>query len=166
MKPGDTKNQVDPAGQDAQFQTVIQLLHLKRYEQPDADFDARNMAAIRTRIAALPERPSWAQRLWGLFEQTPAPALRYAMVTALVALLGINVLTLSLLPDQAPLATITNDSPAVAQTAEPVQLAQTNQAAEPYAKPVFVFEYPASNRSPRGGVEYGNGPTMPVRFDY
>ena len=152
---------------DAQFRTVIQLMQLKRHEQPDAGFDARNAAAIRTRIAAGPERVSWGQRLWGLFEQTPSPALRYSMVTALVALVGLNVLTLTLQPDQATLPAVTNDAPALAQTAaEPMQLAQTNLAPETYAKPVFVFEYPASNRSPRGGLSIGPGPTVPVRYDF
>lgn len=145
---------------------VVRLLRLKRYEQPDADFDARNAAAIRTRLAALPERPGWGQRLWGLFEQTPSPALRYAAVTALVALVGVNVLTLSLTPPREAMSSMTNETPALAQQqAEAPSLAPTNDMPETYAKPVFVFEYPAIRSAPQGGTQYGTGPVVPVRFE-
>jgi len=151
--------------QDDQFSEVVRLMRLKRYEQPDAGFDARNAAAIRTRIAALPERTSWLQRLWGLFEQTPAPALRYAAVTALVALVGVNVLTLSLSPSGETANLLTNEAPVMAQQDQAVMASATNDAIETYAKPVFVFEYPASNRALRGGgINYGTGPTVPVSF--
>lgn len=151
--------------QDDSSSEVVRLLRLKRYEQPDAGFEARNAAAIRTRIAALPEHVSWGQRVWGWFEQTPSPALRYAMVTALVALVGINVLTLSLIPEREAVSLLTNEAPTLVQRDAPPTVSPTNEAIETYAKPVFVFEYPASNLSPRGGVQYGTGPTTPVRFD-
>ena len=167
MKPENPKNPPDELSpDDAPFRNVIQLIQLKRHEQPDPGFDARNAAAIRTRLAALPERAGWAQRLWGLFEQAPAPALRYGLLTALVALVGLNVLNQSLSPNRATLPALTNQAPALAQAEEPVQLAQTNLAPDSYAKPVFVFEYPSSNRSPRGGLTIGPGPVMPVRYDY
>ena len=54
--------------QDDSSSEVVRLLRLKRYEQPDAGFDARNAAAIRTRIAALPERVSQCHRVWGWLE--------------------------------------------------------------------------------------------------
>jgi hypothetical protein len=151
--------------QDDAASEVTRLLRLKRYEQPDAGFDARVTAGIRTRIAALPERVSWGQRVWSWFEQTPAPALRYAMVTALVALVGINVLTLSLIPERDAVSRMTNEAPVIVQREDQPTAAPTNEAIETYAKPVFVFEYPASNLTPRGGVQYGTGPTVPVRFD-
>ncbi len=146
---------------------VIRLMRLKRYEQPDAGFEARNLAAIRTRLAALPERRSWAQRWWGLFEQTPSPALRYALVTVFLALLGVHLLRIDFQPGPEPLSGGGGGAPAVVRTVtEPLQVAQTNLAPEPHAKPVFVFEYPASNRLPRGGMQYGSGPAVPVRYDY
>ena len=152
--------------QDEQFSEVVRLMRLKRHEQPDQGFDARNAAAIRTRIAALPERVSWLQRLWGLFEQTPAPALRYAAVTALVALVGVNVLTLSLAPSREGAALLTNEAPVVAQRDQGLPVSATNEAMETYAKPVFVFEYPASNRALHGGgMQYGTGPVLPVSFE-
>ena len=154
-------------GEQDQQDLVVKLLRLKRYEQPAADFDARNHAAIRTRLAALPERRGWAQRLWGLFEQTPAPALRYATVVALLALVSIQVFTVDFRSGSLPVATLTNETPALVQSVEdPLQVADTNLTPEPMVKPVFVFEYPASNRSPRGGMQYGTGSTMPVRYDY
>jgi hypothetical protein len=155
----------ESATEEAQFRAVVQLMHLKRHEQPDPDFDARNAAAIRTRIAALPDHTSWLDRLWGVFEQTPAPAFRYAMATALVVLVGYSALNTTLMPGQTPLAVPTNDTPALAQAAEPVPMAQTNLAPESYGKPVFVFEAP-SNRSVGHGSQYGTGPAVPVRFDY
>lgn len=144
---------------------VVRLLRLKRYEQPDADFDARNAAAIRTRLAALPERVGWGQRLWGLFEQTPSPALRYAAVTALVALVGVNVLTLSLSPSRDTMSLMTNETPVLAQQAEAPSVAPTNEMPETYSKPVFVFEYPAVRSAPQGGPQYGTGPAVPVRYE-
>lgn len=165
MKAESPKRPVGDSADEAQFKTVVQLLRMKRFEQPDEGFDARNAAAIRSQIAALPERLSWSERLWSVFERTPAPAFRYAMATVFVMLVGYGALTYTQIPDEALLATATNSAPAIAQVQTPMEVAQTNEASELYSKPVFVFEAP-SNRPMRGGAQYGTGPTMPVRFDY
>ena len=156
----------DNPDREDEFSEVVQLLRLKRYEQPDAGFDARNAAAIRTRIAALPGRTSWADRLWNLFGTAPTPAFRYALATVVVLGVSISALTYRQFPGASPLAAVTNDAPVLAQTAvsSPV-VAQTNEAPELYRKPVFVFEAP-SNRAPLRGTQYGPGPTQPVRFNY
>ncbi len=158
MKPKDPAN-------EGEFSEVVQLLRLKRYEQPDGGFEARNAAAIRTRIAALPGRVAWADRLWHLFGAAPTPAFRYALATAVVVVVSISALTYQQFPGTSPLAAVTNDAPVLAQAEVPSPVAQTNEATELYSKPVFVFEAP-SNRSPQRGNQYGPGPTQPVRFNY
>ena len=115
----------DPAG-EGEFNDVVQLLRLKRYEQPDGGFDARNAAAIRTRIAALPGRTSWADRLWNLFGTAPTPAFRYALATAVVLVVSISALTYRPFPGSSPLAAATNDAPVLAQAELRSPVAQTN----------------------------------------
>jgi hypothetical protein len=49
----------------------------------------------------------------GVLRTDPFPALRYAAVTALVALVGVNVLTLSLTPPRDAVSRMTNEAPAL-----------------------------------------------------
>ena len=155
MKPHDPARDTE----EERFQSVVQLLRLKRYEQPGPGFEARNAAAIRTRIAALPERPaSW----WEGWLTRPAPALRYVTAALVVLLVGVGLLRLQRPADQPDWATAIREAPALAEAAPP---APTNDMADTYSKPVFVFEAP-SNRAPRGGADYGTGPALPVRYDY
>ena len=140
---------------------VVRLVGLKRHEQPDAHFEMRNLAALRDRLAHTQPALGWAERLRALFEGEAAPAFRYAMAAAVVAMVGVNVMLLQNMPSlNAPSEQV---SETTAPAAEPMQLASTNGSAEPYSKPVFVFEYP-SNRQPYRPLQYGPG-SVPVRFD-
>ncbi len=139
---------------------VVNLMGLKRYEQPAAFFDTRNLAAIRSRIEQERSR-GWAARIWGLLEAGPAPALRYALAVAVVAMIGANVLLLQYLPSLNGMSEQAAEPQA--SVAASAQAASTNDSLEPFgAKPVFVFEYP-SNRHPTRGPQIAPG-AVPVSF--
>lgn len=139
---------------------VVGLMGLKRYEQPDAFCESRVLAGIRSRLDEQQAR-GWASRIWGVLESGPAPALRYGLAAAVVALIGANIMLLQFLPS---LNSMTDQAaPPALAAGEPMQLASTNESPEPFAtKPVFVFEYP-SNRQPTRGVQMGPG-AVPVSF--
>lgn len=138
---------------------VVGLIGLKRHERPDSFFETRNLAAIRSRIQEESSR-GWASRLWAVLE-APAPALRYGLAAAVLAMIGANVMLLQYLPSLNVMSNTPAEAPLV--SAEPVQLASTNESPEPFlAKPVFVFEYP-SNRQPSPVVNMGPG-AVPVSF--
>lgn len=139
---------------------VCRLVALKRYEQPDPQFEMRTQAAIRRRIAE-DAASSWAERIWGVLEGGPVPAFRYALAAAVIAMVGVNVMLTQQLPSLN--AGAAPEAAAPRPAAEPIELASTNGSVEPYAKPVFVFEYP-SNRQPSGSLQYGPG-SVPVRYD-
>lgn len=143
---------------------VRNLLGLKRYEQPDAHLETRLLATVRSRIEQGEGRAvGLLGRLAELLASEPLPALRYGLAAVAVALVGANVLLLNHLPS---LQSDEAAAPAVAAVApEPVlELAATNDSALPYAKPVFVFEYP-SNRQPNRPLNIGPG-SVPVKYSY
>lgn len=139
------------------------LLALKRYEQPDAYFETRNLAALREQLAHTAPGSSWAVRAWEWLTGGPAPALGIAgAAVAIVA--GVWFMG-------QPSTTTTSTAPVFVEIApepapeEPALAAAPLDAeTEVYRKPVFVFEYP-SNREPRGPVQMGPG-SVPVRYDF
>ena len=133
------------AGERAAF--LVRLVALKRFEQPDAAFEARSLAAIRIRVQEINEQPSgWLAQLRAWLEFHPAPALGVAAVV--LAFAGWRVTgTLSGGPGGAP-------------SVAAVQPASTGTIY--YATPVML----ASSNGGPGRVQYGPGDTVPVKLQY
>ena len=155
-----------PACRDflAGMSQVRALVALKRYETPDAGFEARSAEKIRLGLLALPQPGrlnSWLGGLW-----VSIPVFRTAAAAALVLLVAFHVhsVRVSSLPSRMaggpePL------NPAAGNRIAP---ALDNLIAQP--EPIFLAPHPVmsqshSNFSP-GQIQYGPLPSRMVGFEY
>jgi hypothetical protein len=145
--------------------TLCKLISLKRHETPDPGFDHRCLAAIERGLDAYEEQPrAWGQRIWGLFDLVPAPALRYAMAAAIVALIALQVITVQKIHSiESPVNGMVETTIIVEQ---PLLAADTNPSAPAVAelRPAGIILV-ASNFQPNG-MQYGPGPSRLVGFEY
>lgn len=141
---------------------IRRLVALKRYEQPDAHFETRNLAKLREQLADTAPGGAWYSRWFDALASSPLPGFRVLVTACLLALLAVNLLLVNQVPNLEPAAEPVAEIPVA--TSEVLQVAATNDAFDSFRKPVFVFEYP-SNRQPVGPVQMGPA-SMPVRLDY
>lgn len=139
------------------------LLALKRYEQPDAYFETRNLAALRGRLADTAPGSSWVARAREWLTGAPAPALGLACAAALLAV-GIWLMNQPSTTSPSPNPVFVEVVPEPAAEDPAFATSPVEQESDIYRKPVFVFEYP-SNREPRGPVQMGPA-SVPVRYDF
>jgi hypothetical protein len=148
--------------------TVARLVSLKKFEAPDPGFEARSLARIRTSLYAMEEERAQGWSIWKLFDRQNVAAYRYAMAAMVLFVGGLYMVSLTSVPTVDPLAMQEPAAVPEAPSAPPaVELApapanQDSNAAAIAAVPVLLA---FSNARP-GRVEYGPGPSMPVRYDY
>lgn len=141
---------------------IARLVALKRHEQPGPGFDTRMSARIHARIAEGAPRLTFAEWLFGIGDGSASRVLRLAGAAAFVGILGAGLHLGGALRGSQPTVAATPAAQDLAPIEQAVAVADTNESFDTYQKPIFVFET-ASNRS--SGVQYGTGPTIPVRFD-
>ena len=141
---------------------VCKLISLKKYEQPDPGFEARSLARIRNSIYEIEEQRQRGWRFWEIFESGPIPALRYALAVAVLALTGLNLVSVQNLPT---LQSVVMDEPAPAYEPQTTLVQDTNPPANVNIVPSAPFLLASSNRQP-GTVQYGPGPSVPVSFGF
>jgi hypothetical protein len=147
--------------------SLRQLLAIKRFEQPDASFEVRNLARVREGIANLqPASHGWWAGLLNILTGQPVPVLRYAAAGVVLGLLGINWLSIRSLP---PLPTASIEA---VRTAQPVSLfaGPPAVALPPGGAPVAPAIFIASTQQPwmlegAGHPQYGPGSRL-AGFDF
>lgn len=149
MKIDQAKN--DSAADDV----VVCLVSLKRYERPDAGFEARCVAGIRQRIREREDASAWL-RLRLRWAEDPMPLYRLAAAAAVVVILAGAALVLSTAPWHAG-----STAASMPEVAEPLRL-----AVESTTNPVTAISLTNVVPLPGGGVQFGTGGSMPVRYDY
>lgn len=158
-----------------QAESLCKLLSLKRFEQPDSGFEARNLANTMRRIRNLDSEPAAGWSLWDWLAM-PHPVLRYSAAAFVAALVGVNVYLAVRSPDQGSTAApdqIAPSRPVTAAVEAPVpqmpaaaEFAQATPT-QALAPSQDVFAIAASNReNSSGGVQYGPGPSTPVNYNY
>lgn len=141
-------------------ETVRRLLALKRHEQPDDHFETRLLARVREEIAGtVPGRrwlPGWLADRW-----TPSYGYAAAAAAALI-LVAVRWLPPAAGPGAAGAPVIADQPPA------PAAPAPALRGPEPARAPVeYVSSVPVAPTNPgTGGIRYGPGPSVPVRYDY
>lgn len=158
----ESKDQREQGDEGMEF--VQRLLALKRYEQPDPYFETRNLAVLREKLSGETPGGAWGERWFGWLINGSVPAFRMLVVSCLLALLSVNLILFSNVPELS-----SNLAPAAERSLSPAPdtamiATPTNESVDYYRKPVFVFEFP-SNRQPLGPVQMGPA-SVPVRFDY
>jgi len=141
---------------------VCKLISLKKYEQPDPGFEGRSLDRIRNSIFEIEDRRHRRWDFLRIFETGPVPALRYALAVAVLALTGLNFVSVQNLPT---LEAVVMDEPVPVFEPRAVASADTNPAVEVDAAPPAPFLFASSNRQP-GRVQYGPGPSVPVSFGF
>jgi hypothetical protein len=144
----------------ARVVSLCQLMSLKNYEQPDAAFETRLLAKVQSGIRDWEEQPrGFGERLWAIFADGQIPALRYAMAVMVVALIGLNMISVQnmpTLPSSSIEARRPEQKPAAVAAVE-----STNRYFNPSLPVVFL----QSNAQP-SGIQYGTGPSRLVGFEY
>ncbi len=144
-----------PKNDSAADDVAVCLVSLKRYEQPDAGFEARCVAGVRRRIREREEAPAW-RRLHLRLADDPMPLYRLAAAVAVVVILAGAALVLSPAPQHAGSTAAT-----MPEAAEPLRL-----AVESTTNPVTAISLTNVVPFPAGGVQFGTGGSMPVGYDY
>ena len=149
-----------------QAMALVQLVALKRFEQPDSAFETRNLARIRAAIRDMDPSPRpWWSSVLDLLAGPSLPVLRYAAAAVMVGLIGIHWLSVRNL---APLPAAALDA---ASAVEPLSLVAGPSAVSPPLDggPMAPATLLASNQFPdlqRVGVpQYGTGSRL-TGFDY
>jgi hypothetical protein len=138
--------------------TVVKLVALKRYEQPDPSAEARCILAVRQRIDAGEGRwLGWLDFLDGPW----VSAVRYGAVAALGVLMVGAFLSVGKVPALKAPALVLDDR---ATSTEGIVRTPTGTDTLHSASPVF-FAGTASNREP-GKVQYGPASSRLVGFEY
>lgn len=168
--PADIRQHVDSCVEcrkaHAQARMVVQLVSLKRFEQPDPGFEARSLVLIRQAIEEQEAQPrGWWQKTLDLLGAETLPAFRYAMTMVVVGLIGMNMFSVQNL---APISSSTPIDPLHFRPAQPIRplaLASTNLSPSGHlsAELPIVF-LPPSNSGIRA-PQYGIGGTLPVSFE-
>ena len=141
---------------------VCKLISLKKYEQPDPGFEARSLDRIRNSIYEIEEKRQHRWSFLSIFETGPIPALRYALAVAVLALTGLNFVSVQNLPT---LPAVVMEEPAPVFEMSVAAAADTNPAVEIELAPAAPFLFASSNRQP-GRVQYGPGPSVPVSYGF
>lgn len=141
-------------------ETIRRLMALKRHEQPDAHFETRLLARVRDEIAGTVPGRRW---LPGWLAGRAGPVLRYAAAAAALAILAVRWL--------GPAAgTGPASGPAVADQPAPAAAPALAPFAKPVPPPMIPVEYASLPLTPTnlgaGGIQYGPGASVPVKFEY
>ena len=157
---------------------MAKLMSLKNHEEPAPHLETRCIARVQERIQSRRER-GWLYRLEDALTLNSAPVWAAA---AALAVLGAGLwVTLHTPPDAGvaavqeadpgmppvSLAAVGDVQPSVVQTSPAVDVASADREIPLNEKPILFLRM-ESNQLPHNSDQliYGNGGTMPVRFDY
>jgi len=130
---------------DPEFEKLRRLLAVKRHERPPANYFENFLDEFHRRQRTEPLRkPGWWEQLTELFRAEPLLAARYALGSAIVLMLCLNVYLLVRTPptgrtELATIPPVTNGMIAVAKTGPGFQpMPPPGAFAEPRPQPVLV----------------------------
>lgn len=158
-----------------QVTKLCRVVGLKKYERPDADFESRNLAAIRAGIRESKEAPRGILVAFGNWLQSePVPLLRVAAAAGVMVLVGFGMIS-GMQQQSAPIPAAAAPTPAVQPAVVPVvakvvekpsvMLASTNPSLDYLVNPNLPVVFITSNRHQMlPGSGYGGLQTAPVRF--
>ena len=141
-------------------EAVRQLMALKRYEQPAPNREARTLAAIHTRVAAQWAAAGWWQNaLTRWYDERFQPVRLTLAAAAVLLLLGGGYYLVQPLGSSGP----ARPAPALALEDQRPRPRPDSPAPAVTGLPPMLIA--ASNREP-ARMDYGPGPSMPVKYDY
>lgn len=157
---------------------MAKLMSLKNHEEPAPQMETRCIARVQERIQSRRQR-GWLYRLEDALTLNPAPVWAAAAALAVmgagfwVTLHTASDTEVAAIPEvdavTAPvsLAAVEEARPSVVQTSPAVNVASADRVIPLNEKPILFLRM-ESNQLPLNSDQliYGNGGTMPVRFDY